>query len=510
MRWILRTSGLVPCKPAYTPAHAAAWKYYGLMAAMAVLLVVVRLPHLNRPLSKHHEYNTAVILINAESWQQAGGGNRFFYTPLMNYQGLGNRVLETGPHVDALQNHVYLSFGAGWYLLPYLAFKLLHVPPGVLALQVLNLCISLLTLLLLFGLLKALTGRPGLAVAGAAVFAFLPGPLWYGGNGYVTTTIMLPLVLAWLRLWHGFYQQPLRINPAALFALAGVAMALTYIDWITPFLAAAMGLWSLTQLRRSRRYAWVLVAAGAGSGLGILLVLAQFAQYLGWPQVLQYWAERFGSRSGAAVNGMGMGGMLVLMAKNLAAALLPLALCAWPLATKAGRAGLGRLHPWLYWVLGGVLVYNLVFFNWSAEHEFAWMALALVACIMVVAQLWSGMGKAAMERTAVACLMLSLGMYYAINRPGPISQRGQRYDAQQKLGAQLAANLPPQAALFSQSPVNKVVEYYAKRTFNTCASPAQARQIMMTFGITTAYWLHFENNRWLRTDTLQIPPTLGP
>ncbi|TAD82789.1 MAG: hypothetical protein EAY75_15915, partial [Bacteroidetes bacterium] len=81
---------------------------------------------------------------------------------------------------------------------------------------------------------------------------------------------------------------------------------------------------------------------------------------------------------------------------------------------------------------------------------------------------------------------------------------------QQKLGAQLAANLPPQAALFSQSPVNKVVEYYAKRTFNTCASPAQARQIMMTFGITTAYWLHFENNRWLRTDTLQIPPTLGP
>jgi MFS family permease len=479
-------------------------KYTWLLALACVVLVAVRLPHLNRPLSKHHEYNTAVVLINAESWQQAGGASRFFFTPLMNYQGAGNRVLENGPHVDALQNHVYLSFGAGWYVLPYLAFKLFHVPPSPLALQVLNLCISLLTLWLLFGLLNATTRSPAAAFGGAVVFAFLPGPLWYGGNGYVTTIIMLPLVLLLLRLWHRFAQGHQNIGPGSLLALALVAVVLTYIDWITPFLCAGMGLWSVAQLRRSRRYAWVLLAAAIGTVVGIGLVLAQFAQYLGWPQVLDYWTQRFTDRSGTAVQGLSRAAMLGLLAKNLAAAVLPLLICLWPLASKAGRAGL-KTALWLYWAMGAVLVYNLVFFNWSVEHEFAWMAFALVATIMVAVQMVAGIAPRAKWASIGACVVLSLGMYYGINRPGAISQSGARYDAQQVLGTQIGTAMPPDAVLFTNDDFNKVLEYYARRTFNHCATPAEARQVMVKYGVKSAFWLQIENNKWLRTDTLQLP-----
>jgi hypothetical protein len=66
---------------------------------LLLLLVVLRIPTLDRPLSKHHDFNNAVVLINAVSWQQAGGGNKFCFTPVMNFQGQSNKLLEKGYHI---------------------------------------------------------------------------------------------------------------------------------------------------------------------------------------------------------------------------------------------------------------------------------------------------------------------------------------------------------------------------------------------------------------------------
>src|SRR5687767_9329605 len=81
--------------------------------------VLLRLPNLNRPLSKHHEYNTAVILVNIESWRQAGGGNLFHYIPLLNFQNPGDKRPENLPNIDSKGNMLYLSFAPGWYVIPY-------------------------------------------------------------------------------------------------------------------------------------------------------------------------------------------------------------------------------------------------------------------------------------------------------------------------------------------------------------------------------------------------------
>ena len=117
------------------------------------LLLIVRIPHFNRPLSKHHDFNNAVMLINAASWQQGGGGASFWFTPLMNFQGEQNKLLERGPHIDTNSNHTYISYGPGFFMLPYFVFQALHIPPSPAVLELLNILLGLATMLLLYHLL---------------------------------------------------------------------------------------------------------------------------------------------------------------------------------------------------------------------------------------------------------------------------------------------------------------------------------------------------------------------
>jgi|GEM_PF-5248066 len=54
--------------------------------------VLVRLPSLNRPISKHHEFNTAFFLIPMEMWQHDGILNHGMLPPY-TYPGKANRNL---------------------------------------------------------------------------------------------------------------------------------------------------------------------------------------------------------------------------------------------------------------------------------------------------------------------------------------------------------------------------------------------------------------------------------
>src|ERR1043165_9702355 len=154
-----------------------------------VMSVLLRLPNLNRPLSKHHEYNTAVILVNIESWRQAGGGDRFNYIPLLNYQNPGEKRPEKIPNVDSKGNYLYMSFAPGWYIIPYFIYQVFHLPVEPVYLQVINLVFNLATVILLFLLCERLVPadwprRYQGIILTCIFFMFSPAILWYLGNGY--------------------------------------------------------------------------------------------------------------------------------------------------------------------------------------------------------------------------------------------------------------------------------------------------------------------------------------
>ncbi len=116
-----------------------------IISLIFIISVLVRLPNLNRPVSKHHEFITALILINIESWRQAGGGDHFHYTPIMNYQNAGDKSAVKAVYIDSTGNQLYLSLGPAWYMIPYFVYQAFDLPVKPIYLRILNLCFNLLS-----------------------------------------------------------------------------------------------------------------------------------------------------------------------------------------------------------------------------------------------------------------------------------------------------------------------------------------------------------------------------
>ena len=466
-------------------------------------LIILRLPTINRPLSKHHEFAVAVVLINAESWQQAGGGNRFHYTPLMNYQGFANRMLDTGWHIDSLHNHVYLSFGAGWYVLPYFVLKAAGLPFTPLWLELLNIFINLVTVAMLYGLLRKVTGNKRTALAGTTFFAFLPAPLWYCGNGYVSNSIMLPLVIALLYIWHRFEKDRNHIRPATLISLFISGVLLSYFDWVSVFLLAGMAVWALVKTRKDRRYFWVALVSIVTIVAGIWLVLAQFASYLGWAQVLGYWKSRFAERSTNTAE-FSLPQMLVMVIQNLVTGYLPLFFVLPLVWLKRKALKQKGILQWPLWALATMLPYNGIFLNWSAVHEFAWLAFGLIAVVGITIYLFPLLSTRQQIRLIATCVGFSIVQYFIINRPGPVSWKGDRYASKKNLGEWIRTNIDPGLPVFTNVKNEKIIEFYSKRTFNNQANLQQAKKQATAYHIQQAVWMQVDAD----TITALVPFTL--
>lgn len=476
------------------------WYQYRPMWWLLLLLVVLRMPTLDRPLSKHDDFNNAVVLINAVSWQQAGGASKFCFTPVMNFQGESNKLLEKGNHIDAKGNHVYLSFGAGWYVLPYFVFISLGIAPNELALEILNLLVGLLSTVLLFRLLTTATQDKNASFNATLLFVLLPTPLWYMGHSYVTTGIMMPLLIGLLQLWyHMVNQSRISWQQYVLFFL--LCLALSYFDWIGVFLPAGMAAWYLVQKKWQRDSFLFIAVAALAAITAILLILSQFACHLGWEQVEGYWLSRFSERSVSAGQST-MGHSLKIFLRFLLAGYGPLLLMV--LISFFSASTKRAPHYWIHFAIGITLLYNLVFLNWSLEHEFAWMVMSLLIILWLAFRRTEWLAAKAGKRWIILAAGCSLFIYFFINQPGRISQSGQPYHLQKKLGEKIASSIPADAVIFTNLSNAKIEEWYARRTFNQAATLEAAQDLVDSLHLPKAVWMQVQEGAITQLQPLTI------
>jgi len=84
-----------------------------LLLGIFLLSVLVRLPQLNRPLSKHHEFCTAVALRVMTIWNE-NGIDKYGFNPVMTFNNLADKNINnhanaSGKMVDAEGNCYYVS-----------------------------------------------------------------------------------------------------------------------------------------------------------------------------------------------------------------------------------------------------------------------------------------------------------------------------------------------------------------------------------------------------------------
>src|ERR1043165_5917393 len=144
----------------------------------------LRLPQLNRPLSKHHEFCTAISLRIMQIWYDNGIA-KYGYNPVMTFNNpadkfINNSANASGKMIDKEGNYYYVSHPPFAYYFPFALFKLVHIRPDVLPLQILNLIFHFISglfvyftvCLLSFSRARNLPYRPG--VVAFIIYIFLP------------------------------------------------------------------------------------------------------------------------------------------------------------------------------------------------------------------------------------------------------------------------------------------------------------------------------------------------
>ncbi len=460
--------------------------------------VVIRTPNLLRPLSKHHEYLPAVVLINAISWKQAGGGHIFNYTPVMNYQNKGDKFL--GKDIVTKDgNIVYLSIGPGWYVLPYFFFIITDLPFSVTGLRILNLLFGLITIMLCISLFSSILskeyGKRNMVIVSAClVMLFSPAILWYTGNGYTHTSVVLPFAISAMLVLMPMLESASGITYARLLLLFFLLLIGIYVDWFILFIGISTILYSLFKLRKDRRFLLLAAIVAAALICGVALIFWQFASYAGFNETKQYWEGRF--QINRSLPGLRKTGMLMM---HFGTAYLPLLiallLC---LATSLRKEKVllsGREKPFVVIWGSAIVLYHVSFLNWSFVHEFSVIPAAPFISFLFakcLSEISIRLESLIVRRIIISVILLGIAQYYYLNPPGETSMNGTRYDTYEVLGRGLSKIDGEHRIFMNMQEVYPMVEYYAGRNLTNAEDTVQAKAFMREWGIKEAVWVEQE------------------
>lgn len=461
--------------------------------------VIVRLPNFQRPLSKHHEYLPAIVLINTVSWMQAGGGSLFYYTPITNFQNEGDKMPINVP-LTRDGNNTYLSLGSGWYVIPYFFFKTFQLSPSVGGLRALNLFFGLVTILLVFLLYESTIAEVSknrylTILSGCLVMFFSPGVLWYSGNVYTHSFVMLPFVISATMVLLPMLQLPEKINIWRLTLLFFLFFLGVYMDWFSLFVGTYAMIAASLKIKKDSRYIFLIAAIGASLVAGLGFVLWQFGSYLTAKSVIQFWIYRYNFDVNLPISKK-----LMYLISHYFTAYFPLLfglLSLLVVGRKYLNKSLFRDKEALFvliW-LPAVLTYHLAFFHWSYVHEFAHLP-AVVLMSFVFVKLYGKLIQNLKFNVALvpfAIVLVSIVQYYYINPPGKQSLTGMPYDTYKKLGENLR-DVDKQHKIFMYKPeANPMIEYYAGRNTTNATDTVQAKVFMKEWGLKEAVWVEQEN-----------------
>lgn len=473
--------------------------------------VVIKLPHLNRPLSKHHEFNPAVVLICIDTWNQNGGPSYTGYAPVFNYSNEGDLYLPVNKGMvhDAKGNSIYISFGSGFFLYPYYFFKVFGLPATPLSLQIFTLILCLISAFLVFSIAVKLfnenqtTGYFGSLVT-VFIFLFNPAVLWYFGNGYDHEIMTYPFFLAAVNMFISFVKNEDNISSGKLFLYALIVLGGIFCDWLLVFWCALTLIYALFHFRQEPKWRKYFFWIGIAALLSIVIVFLFFISYLGSDQYFSNLISRFQKRS-TTVNGFyDIFKYSKAILKHYFTSYAPVLLVALLLVFfnrkrfTVNNYSFNRQPVFLCFFIGLTgLLHHLIFLNFSAVHEFSVIksSLFLSLCCGVLFRM-NGTGRQMKIGLLLLFFSLSVVQFYYINPTGKFSWNGDRYDSSKRIGETIQKNARPDEVVFADDKAMRAqLNYYAKRStvFSRDLNDAKKRMLELN-RLKKAVWFEVVND----------------
>jgi hypothetical protein len=465
-------------------------KTFPILLLVFLLSVIVRLPQLGRPLSKHHEFCTAVSLRILQIWYD-NGIEKYNYNPVMTYNNpadkfINNEANASGGMHDADGNYYYVSHPPFAYYFPYFIFKVLHVRPDVLPLQILNMLLGFLTAvfvyftvcLLSFNRARSYLHFPSFIAY--SVYLFMPATLWFQGNVYMSDMFVhLPFVIGVYIVLKMILRRKFYV-PKYIFFYVLILFIMIYTSWLGVFYAFGVLVYSLLHARDIRGFRVLMLSTIVVTFFTLRLITYQYSQINGLEAYIHEVVNRYLLRG--SVGEMHHGFMHFLFSyfilfKDLIYNYLVNYLAIYLLIAGFARIAITKAKLKIVFSENGyrfiwlsvlpVVLMHLVFMHYSSQ-DFTVLYASLFFSVLI-GILYDKMKKSGVfsDRAHNGFVLLTivamLGQFYLTNLPGSHSLKGVDYDLDKKMGEIIKKECPKDAvAVMFEKPSPQLV-FYAGR-----------------------------------------------
>ncbi len=455
-----------------------------LLIAFGVSLLV-RSPHIGRPLSAHHEFCTALTLIFLENWKD-GGFQEHKGAPSLNFKGAADRYIHPLSYEFATRNGAlyYLSFPPFAYYVPHLVFSVFGIDPAPLPMTWFSLMCHALTVIFLVLAIARVMGGSVATIAGL-LYLFMPASAWFHGTFYMSDSFVQ---LMWAIHLHAAVICFTDRRGVRQLAYFGVSLAfLVYTYWLGVFVATVhAGIAAVLSIRRRDRSFWAMVpVATMATVIPIAITVWQYSAVIGLEGVMDYWWYRFQDRATMQFWTGGPMYHLRILGHNYVLSWLPL-LFFLPVAALLIWLFRRRIRPYtdpvlLSMLLFPVLIDHAVFLK-HAGHDFGALKAGFLLCAVsawCVDRLGELLWKPQIARAAITiCLsLIGIWLYFRIN---PVADGVKvRYDRQMSWGHQIARTVTDQEIAFAMGWVPEPQEqWYARRNIKPVKTESEALDLL--------------------------------
>jgi hypothetical protein len=466
-----------------------------------MLSVVLRMPQLGRPLSKHHEFCTAVSLRILQNWWDEGI-EKFNYLPATNFAKDADKFINnfgnaTGSVVDAAGNYYYVSHPPLAYYVPYVFLKLINVRPDVVPLQLFNMLLHFLSAIFVYFIVCLLSfnrARSHLHVPSFVAFLFYlfaPATLWFQGNVYMSDmAVQLPFVIGVYIVLKMIIRQKFYV-PKYIFFYSLVLFSMIYTSWLGVFFAIAVIVYSLLHTRASKGFNVLILLTIGVLFLTLRLIIYQYSSVAGLSALLTESFDRYLVRGslGDLQNGFfGFVSSYLIFLKNLIYNyllnyfffyLIIVGFIGFVFSRhklKITFSENGYRFMWLS-VLPIALL-HLLFLNYS-EHDFTVLYASLffsVLCGIFYDKIKKSGAVSHQRLNLIFGLSLLLLMIHftVSNMPGSKNFRGERYDVDMLKGEYIAQQAKADEVVFMLEKPEPQLLFYAQRNIKVVKDTDQA------------------------------------
>lgn len=500
-----------------------------ILVTIFFLSILIRLPNINRPLSKHHEFVTAISLQVINIWQMDGAA-KYNFNPVMTYPGTANKYINkyastTGKMVDVKGNYYYVSHPPFAYILPYLVFQLLHAKATVIAIEVFHLVINFISALFIYLIICNLQFRKPFekinwsGICGFSVYLFSAGVLWFQCNTYMSDMLVHLFFLA-----ASYYFLQISANEKAiikyLFFYAVSLFLMIYTSWLGIFFAVSIILYSVIILRK-RIFSVINLITAFVSILAITLFIYQYSLINGLGNYRDQMSDRLKTRSGWSESSSLFAEVknfinaLLTILKNYGTSYLPFILLLgffiyWLAEKRQLTLKISRRNFLFAWVSILPIVLLHAFLLDYSGHDFVSLYGSLFLSVAIALAFERVRKNKLLSNTTLRLLLFlsifsSVVIYYYINRPGKFSLKGDEYSVSKQLGLEIKNTASYDAVVFTigTAEMDPQLMYYAERNIKEIKTKKEAFDFLKIRNIKHGFIYYSSNAKHSSFDKIE-------